>query len=73
MDPKLKDRILCYSPLAAVVKRMYEELGKERSLGIIKRRLNGLGEKHGRERAKELGGNSLEDSLGSMLSRFDRR
>lgn len=61
MDPKLKDRILCYSPLAAVVKQMYEELGKDRSLEIIKRGLNNLGEEHGRERAKELGGNSLED------------
>lgn len=60
MDQKLKDRSGQYSLMAAIVKQMYEELGKEEALQIVKRGLNKLAVQTAKEWAKEAGGNSLK-------------
>ena len=68
MDAKLKERVANLEIMAAIVKEFMSELGKSRALEIIKQGLEKLGQEHGRKRAEQLGGNSLED-----LKKFYRK
>ena len=68
MDAKLKERIADYEMMAFIVKEFMAELGKVRALNIIKQALEKLGQEHGRKRAEQLGGNSLDD-----LKKFYRK
>ena len=64
MDPELQDAIERYRMVVAIAKEFEDELGKERAHAVIQRALNRLQSRILRDRAEQLGSNTIQALAG---------